>query len=61
MHERFLDLLETIFGEEGTPLTRGIPEREGSRETERILPKADTTDQLFHRHSSDLAIGGESL
>jgi hypothetical protein len=27
----------------------------------RILPKANTTDQLFHRHSSDLAIGGESL
>ena len=26
-----------------------------------MLPEANTTDQLFHRHSSDVARGGESL
>ena len=27
----------------------------------RIMPEASMTDQLLRRHSSDLAIGGESL
>jgi hypothetical protein len=27
----------------------------------RMLPTAHTTDQLCHRHGSDLAIGGKSL
>ena len=27
----------------------------------RMLPEANTTDQLFHRHRSNLAIAGKSL
>ena len=33
MHERFLDLFETNFGEEGLHYNSGVPEREGSNET----------------------------
>ena len=64
MSERFMDLLETIFVKEGrlqnSYFNEEIPEREETvRETN--VPKANTADQLFHRYSSDLAIGGKPL
>ena len=59
-----MDLLETIFVKDGrlqnSYFNGEIPEREETvRETN--VPKANTTDQLFHRYSSDLAIGGKPL
>lgn len=58
-HERFSDLRETIFVDEGRA-NGEIPEGKEPQDGG-MLPKMNTTDQLFQRHSSDLAIGGESL
>jgi hypothetical protein len=63
-HERFSDLRETIFVEEGT-LQRKASIEEFLSEREpldrRMLPETNTRISYFIAHSSDLAIGGESL
>ena len=51
---------ERQFSSKKEWLYEEIPEREGNT-NQKNAARANATDPLFHRHSPDLLIGGESL